>query len=254
MKLAVVLATYNEEKNLKKCLDSVKILADEIIVVDGESTDKTREIARKAGAKVLVAKNEALFHKNKQKAVEAASADWILQLDADEIVPAALAAEITAVINEEVTLNGYYLPRQAFLLGQALKKGGFYPDPVIRLFRRGQGHFPCQSVHEQIEIKGDVGYLKNALIHNAYPDFSEYLRKANTYTSLTAAEMKRQKLAISAQTFITYLVIKPFLIFGSLYFRHLGFFDGFPGFVWAFFSGLHQPIAFIKYWEKVHVE
>lgn len=241
-KLSVALAVYNEESNLTACLESVKDIADEIVVVDGGSTDKTVEIAKRFGAKVIQADNPPIFHINKQKAIDACTGDWILQLDADEVISKELKKEVVDVSRSKTDISGYWIPRKNYLLGKWLKKGGAHPDYVIRFFRKGKGSFPCKSVHEQIEIDGEVGYLKNNLIHNAYPTFSEYIRKANTYTTLTAKMMKKAGI-------IEYLFIKPTMTFFRLFFRHKGFMDRFPGFVWAFFSALHYPIAYIKYRE-----
>ncbi|MCG2691443.1 glycosyltransferase family 2 protein, partial [Microgenomates group bacterium] len=206
MQLSIVIATYNEEKNIKACLDSVTNLADEIIVVDGQSKDKTREIAKKLGAKVFQVSNKPIFHLNKQLAVDKASGKWILQLDADEQISPELAQEIKTIISQKILkFNGYYLPRKNFFLKRFLTKGGQYPDYVIRLFKKGKGKFPCQSVHEQIVINGPVGYLHHPIIHWADRIFSRYLIRFNRYTSLDASALRRQN-------------IKPGLIMGINYF------------------------------------
>jgi len=250
-KLSIVLATYNEEENIKNCLNSVKDLADEIIVVDGSSTDKTAEIAKKLGAKVFVVSNKMMFHKNKQLGLEKAVGEWILQLDADERLTTELKQEIkSSIINHQSSIDGYYLPRKNYFLGKFLKKGGQYPDYVIRLVRKGKAHFPCKSVHEQIRIEGKTGYLKNDLIHLTAPSFSRYLQNSNRYTSLTAQELLKENTPLNFFSQLNYLFWKPLKTFFLLYFRHKGFIDGFPGFVFAIFSGFHHLIAFVKYWEK----
>lgn len=253
IKISVALAVYNEEKNLSQCLDSVKDWVDEIVIVDGGSTDKTVEIAQNYRAKVIVTDNPPIFHINKQKAVEACTGDWILQLDADEVISQELKKEIINILSdkqEKGEVAGFFFPRRNYLLGKWLKKGGAYPDYVIRMFKKGKGHFPCKNVHEQIDINGKLDYFKNDLIHNPYPILAEYLRKANTYTSLTSERLNEESLKISLLTTTRYLILVPLKTFLNLYLRHKGFMDGFPGFVWAFFSALHQPIAYIKYWEK----
>ena len=126
-KLSVVLATFNEEKNLRRCLDSVKDIASEIVIVDGTSKDKTVEIARSYGAKVTVTTNPPIFHINKQKAIDKATGDWILQLDADEVVSSELASEIKEIMEKNEQANGYWLPRKNFFLGRFLMKGGHNP-------------------------------------------------------------------------------------------------------------------------------
>lgn len=252
--LSVVLATYNEGQNLKTCLNSVKDIASEIIVVDGSSEDNTRQIAKSFKAKVFKVKNLPMFHTNKQLAVNKARGDWILQLDADEVVTPKLKQEIKRIISEPHATShmlpaAYYLPRKNFFLGYWLKKGGQYPDPVIRLFRRGTGSFPQHSVHEQITITGSVAILSGHLLHYTAPSFSRYLTNANRYTSLTATQLQKQYVSLSTLNLLNYCFIRPMITFFTLYFRHQGFRDGLPGFIFALFSGLHWPIAYLKYWE-----
>jgi len=129
MTLSVVLATHNEEENLPGCLDSVRNLADEIIIVDGSSMDRTVEIAKKYGAKIKITTNKPNFHINKQMAIDMATGDWILQLDADEKVSPELVQEIKSEIrNPKSEINGYWMPRKNWFLGRFLMKGGQYPD------------------------------------------------------------------------------------------------------------------------------
>lgn len=241
-----MLATFNEEDRLGDCLGSIKDIADEIVVVDGRSTDRTVEIAKTYGAKVKVVDNEYIFHINKQKAVDLATRDWVLQLDADEIVPEGLKKEISEAIKNR-NYDGYYLPRKNFFLGHWMRKGGQYPDPVIRLFRKGKGRFPQKSVHEQIVIDGSVGYLKTELLHYPYQTLSEYWEKAIRYSHLVARELaaeNKQKTLISA---FEYFFLKPCTTFLNLFFRHQGFIDGFYGLLFAFFSALQLQFAYIKY-------
>jgi glycosyltransferase involved in cell wall biosynthesis len=250
IKLSVALATFNEEENLSRCLESVKDLADEMVIVDGFSTDKTVEIAKKYGAKVIVTNNPPIFHINKQKAINQGSGDWILQLDADEEITPELAREIKEIVKKGNQFSAFWVKRKNYFLGKWMKGGGMYPDPVIRFFKKGKAHLPCKSVHEQMEVKGRIGTLKNEMNHFTSPTFSHYLTHANLYTSLTAKELKEKNLKINLFNNLNYLLLKPPKTFLSLFIRHKGFLDGFPGFVWALFSGFHYPIAYIKYWEK----
>ncbi len=247
--LSVALATFNEERCLADCLKSVKDLADEIVVVDGSSTDKTAEIAKSFGAKVIITTNKPIFHLNKQKAINECQGEWILQLDADEIVTPELAEEIKEIVNHDNQAAAFWIKRKKMFLGCWIKKGGQYPDPVIRLFKKGKAHLPCESVHEQMEVEGEVGWLKNPLIHLPTPSFAVYLTKDNRYSSLTALEMARKNLPLNFWTGMKYLVWKPTRTFFSLYCRHLGFVDGFPGLVFAAYSSLHSLSAYVKYWE-----
>ena len=128
-----------------------------------------------------------------------------------------------------------------------MTKGGAYPDPVIRLFRRGKGKLPEISVHEQIKIDGDVGQLNNDIIHFADPDFSRYLTRANRYTDRTADFYKSKNINKNIINTIYYFIIKPVITFTDIYVKHGGFKDGFRGFIWAIFSASHHFYAFSKY-------
>lgn len=251
-KISVALATYNEEENIADCLDSINGWVSEIVIVDGYSSDRTAEIAEKYGAKVIKSKNVPIFHVNKQKAIDECAGDWILQLDADERVSHELKEEILeAVKSGDSEINGYWLPRRNWFLGRFLKKGGQYPDYMLRLYRRGKGRLPCKSVHEQAEVEGKVSYLKNDLIHLADPSFERYLTRFNRYTSLIADEMVKEKTSLNFLTAMNYLFLKPFFWFIWTYFRHKGFRDGFPGFIFSSFSAFRFVVAYIKHWERV---
>lgn len=142
----------------------------------------------------------------------------------------------------------FYIPRKNHFLGKWLKKTGQYPDPVIRFFKKGKARLPCQSVHEQMKVDGETGRLKGHLFHYPYPNFSEYLRKSNRYTTLTAQEMldRGEKLGIVSFLKAYFKLEKTFW---SLFLRHKGFLDGFPGFVFSAYSGLHHITAYVKFWE-----
>ena len=240
MKLSVVLATKNEEENIGPCLESVKGLADEIIVFDEASTDKTVDFAKKYNAKVTNYVNKTNFHETKEKAIEAASGDWILQLDADERVTPKLAKEIKEVINmsykelvarkpvskeQEMLFNrhlrlierregklgkptgevvAFFIPRLNFFLGKPLIHAGVYPDGVIRLFKKGKARLPAKSVHELMEVDGDVGWLFNDLEHHESPTFLRYFERANRYTNLTAEEYKNKKISTNVCSLFNY--------------------------------------------------
>lgn len=282
IKLSVALATHNEEENISRCLSSIAGIADEIVIVDGQSTDKTREIAKHFKAKIIIRENLANFHLNKQKAIDACSGDWILQLDADERVTPLLAEEIIRVVNGKADFTekinrkkfkifkkhqqliekrdgkigtdnhevvAYFIPRQNIFLGSWLKHGGIYPDGVIRLFKKGSAYLPCDNVHEQFKVIGSVGWVKNNLIHMSDPDFRHYLIRLNRYTDHFAQQYKKRATPVNFFTLIQYLVVKPFSQFLWLIFRHKAILDGLPGLVFAYFSAIQPAIAYIKYWE-----
>jgi len=250
--LSVALAVRNEESNLELCLSSIKDIADEIVVVDGDSNDKTVEIAESFHSIVIKTDNPPIFHINKQKALDACRGVWILQLDADEVVTEELKEEIRLTINDgRLTNKGYYIPRRNYFWGHFMKKGGQYPDYVIRLVKRGYARFPCKSVHEQIQIDGEVGYIKEPMLHYSYRTFDDYWKKAATYTELTAKEFKENGLKKNLGTWVHYVILEPMKTFFLLFIRHKGFLDGIYGFIFAYFSALHYPIAYRKYMKTV---
>lgn len=246
--LTVALATYNEEENIENCLESVKDIASEIVIVDGSSTDRTVEFAKKFGAKILVTTNPPIFHINKQKAIDAADCDWILQLDADERLTPELASEIKVILsNDKEKRKGFWIPRKNWFLGKFLMKGGVYPDYTLRLYRKGKGKLPQKDVHEQAAVEGDVGYLKNPLIHIADPEFGRYLKRFGRYTDLIAGDLKKNNTNFSPTIGINHMIFLPIGWFLKSYVRHKGFMDGWQGFVFSFFSSLRFPVSYIKY-------
>ena len=276
--ISVVLATFNEEANIKTCLESVKGWVDEIIIVDEQSTDKTKEIAEGLGAKVYSEPHEQIFHITKNKAINKAKSTWILQLDADERVTEEMKKEIISILEGDYfgfdnwisplrkTINkiikifpepnklakpaqAYWLPRKNYFLTRYLKNTGQYPDPVIRLFQKGKAILPAKDVHEQMKVDGVVGWLKTDLDHYATPDFSRYLLRENRYSSLQARFYKEAGLKINFGNTIWFLFFKPAGTFLNLYIRRRGFLDGFPGFVFSLYSGFHHAFSYMKLWE-----
>lgn len=283
--LSVVLATRNEEQNIGPCLESIKEIADEIVIVDENSNDKTIDIVKKYHAKVFEVTHNDNFHITKQKAIDKATGNWVLQLDADERVTPELAKEIREVlsINNEAIVDrrpkdrsewrlfqkhqkliedreesldkktgevvAFFIPRLNFFLGKPLRYAGVYPDGVIRLFKKGRAWLPAKSVHELMEVDGVVAWLFNPLEHHDSPTFQRYLERANRYTDLTAEDYKKQKIPATYWTLFKFSFIVPAFYFLKLYFLHKGFLDGMHGFIWSLFSALHYPLAYFKYWQ-----
>ncbi|MFZ5437853.1 MAG: glycosyltransferase family 2 protein [Patescibacteria group bacterium] len=250
-KISVVLATFNEEKNIRQCLDSVQGWVDEIVVVDGSSSDATRDIAQNEyQAKVIKTTNKANFHINKQQAMDAATGQLILQLDADEVVDSTLKKFILNIAKRDtLKASAWWLARKNLFLGKWLTKGGQYPDAVIRLYLAGHAKLPQQDVHEQMVVAGEIGWAEGHLLHYSNPSFADYMRKFNTYTSFKAQQWAEQGKKVNFLGSLYYLGWLPVWTFAKLYFRHRGYVDGYPGLVFALMSGLHFSIAYLKLWE-----
>lgn len=252
VKLSVVLATHNEQANLSRCLESVKALADEIVVVDGRSSDATVVIAKSFDARVFVVPNPLNFHLNKNIAIDKARGDWIFQLDADELVSPELASEIADVIRMDTSLVGFWMSRKNWFLNRFLTKGGQYPDPTLRLYKKNFGRLPAVDVHEQAVVTGATGYLQHDLLHYRYTSMEQYLDRFNLYSTFISLQMAEQNLPISIGQAVNHLITKPLTIFLTIYFRHRGYVDGLPGFTFALYSGLIYPVAYIKYWQHIN--
>ncbi len=242
--LTLTIPTFNEEKNIRIPLDCAYDLVDEVLIVDGGSTDKTVKIAKSYGSKVriLAVDNPANFLVNKQRAIDHAKGDWILQLDADERLSHELKEEIIQwKLNfiPSSPIVGYWIPRKNWFLGRYLMKGGVYPDAVLRLYRREMAHFALVHVHEHVMVNGETKWTTHAIEHLADPTFARYIERWHRYNTFDAQQLveKGEKPCLPC-----YLVGKPILTFLSIYLRHKGFMDGWQGFLWAFFSS-------IRYWE-----
>ncbi len=250
--LSIVLATRNEASVLDRCLASVKDIADEIVIADEHSSDDTVKIAKFYKARVISVDHNDNFHITKNIAIDAAIGNWILQLDADEVVSPELASEISKITDnlQPTTYNGFWINRRNWFLNRFLTKGGQYPDPTIRLYRRDTGRLPARDVHEQAKVEGSIGRLTHDLLHYRDVSFEKYMDGFNRYSTFLSQQMADKKIPINVLQAINYLAIKPVSIFFMIYFRHLGLVDGFAGFVFALFSGLIHGVAYIKHWQR----
>ncbi len=242
-KLSVIIITNNEEKNLVRALESVKF-ADEFVVCDSGSTDSTLEIARRYNCKVVHSEFRG-FGAAKQSALDNATGDWVLSIDADEELSEPLKSEIKAVLQQS-DRDGYYLNRKSKFLGKWIAHSGWYPDWILRLFRREKGKFDRQLVHEGVQVEGKVGRLQGHLLHYTDPDISHYLAKMDRYTSLSA-----EILASEGRRFhVSDVLFKPIAIFIKMCFLKLGFLDGVHGLILASLSSFHVLCKYAKLWER----
>jgi glycosyltransferase involved in cell wall biosynthesis len=247
--LSVVLITHNEEANLPRTLESVMPLVrdgkGEIIVVDSGSTDRTIEIAQSHGAKVFVEAWKG-FAAQKNSAMDKASMDWVLQVDADESLETELAAEMEVALNASSAMRGFWIPRKNFFLGRWIQHGGFYPDPKLRLVRRGAGRFEEYGAHPTMKVAGPTGRLSHALVHNAYPTLRGYIDHINSYSSMGAevAVAKGHRRFSFAN-----IVIRPLLTFIYNYLFRLGFLDGREGVLLHLYHSAYVSWKYAKAWE-----
>jgi glycosyltransferase involved in cell wall biosynthesis len=244
MTLSVVVIAQNEEERLRACLESVA-WADELIVVDAESTDKTAQIAREFTERVWVRPWPG-FAAQKNFGLEQATGDWILSVDADEEVSKELRQEILAVVTGAPAFTGYRIPRQNVFWGRWMRHGGLYPDWQLRLFRRGQGRFAARAVHESVDVRGPVGRLAAPLVHRSYRDVADFLARADRYSTLAAEEWVRSGRSARLADF----VVRPAGRFISMYVVHAGFLDGLRGFLLAALYAYYVVIRSAKIWER----
>jgi glycosyltransferase involved in cell wall biosynthesis len=273
MNLSVVIITFNEEANIGRTLESVKpLVADgkgEIIIVDSGSTDRTVEIAKSFGAKVFVEEWKG-YAAQKNSAIDKATGDWILSLDADEEVQRDLALLITSVISDKqphpkhpellsamgvtthnAEFEGCWIQRRNLFLGRWLRHGGFWPDPKLRLFRRGSARFENRAVHEDIVFKGKTVRLKGALcalLHHSYPTLSDYIEHMNRYSSL-GAEMVVAKRSGKVRFSVINIALRPLATFIYNYFFRLGFLDGREGLLLHLYHAVYVSWKYAKAWE-----
>jgi glycosyltransferase involved in cell wall biosynthesis len=241
--LSVAIITLNEERNIRACLESVK-WADEIVVCDSGSTDRTLVIASEYGARTF---HDAWrgFAAHKNLAVERCRHPWVLVVDADERVTPPLQREIEAVLADPAARDGYLVPRRNYFLGRWIRGCGWYPDATIRLFRRGRGRFAERAVHEAVVVDGRLGRLTAPLEHFTYESIGAFLQRMDRYSTLAAEELERA----GRRAHVWDLVGRPVWTFLRMFLLQGGWRDGWPGLV---ISGLYAASTFSKYaklWE-----
>lgn len=243
-RLSVTVITLDEEERLRACLESVA-WADEIVVVDAESHDKTAQIAREFTDHVLVRPWPG-YAAQKNLALAEATGDWVLSLDADEVVSPALRADIEAVLRGGAAADGYAVPRRNIFWGRWVRHGGLYPDWQLRLFRRGRGRFVERAVHESVVVDGAVARLRGHLEHRSYRDVADFLARANRYSTLAAEEWIRAGRRVGAAD----LALRPLGRFLSMYILHGGVLDGWRGFLLAVLYAYYVAMRSAKAWER----
>jgi glycosyltransferase involved in cell wall biosynthesis len=225
--ISVIIIAKNAEKTINNCLNSLRF-SNEIIVLDSESKDQTKEICRQFTNLVFETDWQG-FGIQKNRALEKATCEWVLSIDSDEEIPKELALEIQQAIREE-KFTAFYIPRLSNYCGKWMKHGGWYPDYVLRLWKRGTAHFTNDLIHEKVVVeKGETGYLKQPLLHYAYDDLNSVLQKMNSYSTI-GAQMAFEK---GKKSSLSKAILHGLATFIKSYFFKLGFLDGREGFILA---------------------
>lgn len=245
MRLSVIIITRNEQANIADCLLSVGF-ADELVVLDNNSTDETAKIARALGARVEVSPDWPGFGPQKNKVLALADGDWILSIDADERVPPELCQEILAVISDPSSRSIYEFPRRSSYCGQFMQHSGWTPDYVTRLFRRGKANFSDDLVHERLVYDASevLGKLKTPMLHLSFPDFESVLDKVNRYSTAGAISMHKKGRRANLWTAIGHAS----WAFFRTYFLRLGVLDGQLGLALAISNAEGTYYRYLKRW------
>lgn len=233
--ISVCVITFNEEANIEACLESVK-WADEIVVIDSFSTDKTKEICLKYTDKFFTQKWEG-FGITKNKAIEKCNSEWVFVIDADERITPLLREEI---INLDASDCAYKVARKSFFGKEWIKYCGWYPDYTVRLFKKQKARFKEVEVHESLIVDGSIGVLKNPMLHYTYKDVSDFIERLNRYTTLGAKDKKTTSYVRN----VFDILFRPGFTFFKLYILKRGFMQGVSGII---ISGLYAFYVFVKY-------
>jgi len=246
LKISSIIIAKDEEKNIRRCIESQLGCIDEIIlVIDSRTTDSTALIASNYPSVKVEIRDWEGYAQTKKFAVDSASYNWIFWIDADEEITPALADEMKEFKLSEPVYEVYDVARRAYFLGKWIKHSGWYPGRICRLFNRKNAGFSDKEVHENLVFSGERGHLHNDLNHYTDPDISHYFEKFNNYTSLAASELLRNnKKASFADIFL-----RPVFLFVKMYVIKKGFLDGFHGFVLAMFSAFYVFVKYTKLWE-----
>jgi glycosyltransferase involved in cell wall biosynthesis len=239
MQITATIVTFNEERNIARAIESLRC-ADEVVVVDSGSNDKTREIAARLGARVIEEPWRG-YAAQKNFAAGCASFDWILSIDADEALSEELEGEIATLKQEVPAFAAYSMPRLAQYLGRWILHGGWYPDPKVRLYERARAQWTGEYVHESIQVRaGGVGRLEGKLLHFTCDSLAAHVRTLDRYTTLAARELVERGAKIGLRR----LLIDPVWTFVRTWILRRGFLDGAQGIAIAWMAALY---TFLKY-------
>ncbi|QWD81053.1 glycosyltransferase family 2 protein [Polynucleobacter sp. MWH-S4W17] len=242
--LSVILITRNEEANLDDCLASLEGIAQQIVVVDTNSSDRTLEIAKKHGASISQPVDWPGFGPQKNRALDLATSEWVLSLDADERLTPALKSEILTAIHHSAHVDCFAIPRLSWYCGRFIRHSGWSPDYVDRLFKRGTARFSDDLVHERLIPNGQVAKLENPMLHYSFMNYSQVLQKLDRYSTASA----EQAFARGKTSSPLKAALHGAWAFFRTYVLRAGFLDGPQGFALAVSNGQGTYYRYIKLW------
>ncbi len=240
MKISATIITFNEQANIARAIESLRC-CDEVVVVDSGSNDRTVEIATNLGARVLETPWRG-YAGQKNFASDSAANEWILSLDADEVLSESLDAEIMRIKKKGPEFDGYTMPRMAQYLGRWILHSGWYPDRKLRLFNRSKAKWVGEYVHESVNVEGSIGHLESPILHYTCDSLSEHLRTMDRYTTLAAEQLIAEKQKVGWVE----LLLDPLWTFLRTFVLKLGFLDGMEGLAIAYMAALYNFLKYAK--------
>ena len=245
--LSVILITRNEEANLADCLASLEGIAQQIVVVDTNSSDRTLDIAKSYGAAIAQPPDWPGFGPQKNRALDLATGEWVLSLDADERLTPALKSEIVTAIHHSAHVDCFAIPRLSWYCGRFIRHSGWNPDYVDRLFKRGSARFSDDLVHERLITSGQVAKLENPMLHYSFMNYSQVLQKIDRYSTASA----EQAFAKGKTSTPLKAVLHGAWSFFRTYFLQAGFLDGPQGFTLAMSNAQGTYYRYVKLWHLI---
>jgi len=246
--LTVQIMTKNEESKIRRCLESVK-WADEIVIVDGYSTDGTIDICRQYNAKIIQHKFDGSFDTDCNIGIENASCDWILKIDADEVVADSLRKDIESVLEDDRGFSAFKFRRKNFFLGHFMRYGGWY-HYILSLFKKGKAYYKG-SIHETLVVNGKVGQIEGDCEHYPFNSISEFMERHNRYSTIEAQKILDNRGILDMKVINYNLKIKPLKRFWKFYIKKQGFREGVHGFIFSILFAWVHFLNWAKYWEMV---
>ena len=248
--LAIVMMTRNEQTRLPACLERVSNWADEIVIIDDNSTDRTVEIAQQYGAKVFAYACEDDHCRQWNRGIDHASSDWILHIDADEWVTPGLKEALAAMLREPSPYSAFEIMRKNVFIGHPMLHGGWYHKHLV-LFRRDKARCIGSGIHSgaRLRVDGSIGFMPADVEHFPFDSLSQYIARQNHYTSVEAQALIREKGSIKQNRVVAQMAWKPWKVFQKRYFKQKGHKDGWHGFAFAVLAAFMHFVLWAKYWE-----